>query len=81
MRRRIYEEARRVLLGQGAAIVVAVNWTVIHDQPLVRQPDESYRGLGALRLGLTALARHFGLTPRQTVILGNAASDTASSPA
>lgn len=72
-RRKIYQEARTVLARAGAVVLTLVEHTVIHGWPA---PE-----LAALQLGLAALAQHFGLTPRQTVVLGNAASEIASPPA
>jgi hypothetical protein len=69
-RKRIFLEAWRVLQAEGQFLPPVVEQTVIHDWPPV--------AIKALRLGLMLLARHFGLTPRETVILGNAASDTVS---
>lgn len=70
MRKRIFFEAYDAVRAPGRAVWAAVHWTVINDQPP--------QAIDVLAIGLSTLARHFGLTPRQTVILGNAASDTAS---
>ncbi len=72
-RRKVYEEARKVLLEHGAAVLTAVQLTVIHELPP--------RDLAVLKLGLTSLAQHFGLTARAKSQYQNAVSDPASSPA
>jgi len=73
-RRKVFEEAREVLMQCGPSVAFVVSSLVIADCPV-------YAGeLDRLHAGLSALARHFGLTPRQSVLLGNAASQIASAP-
>lgn len=52
-RKRIFLEARGVLLEIGEPMRALVEWTVIHDWPVL--------GVDALAQGLEALAFHFGL--------------------
>lgn len=67
-RRRIYDEARAVLLLEGPRPASATHCMVIHDLPA------ELFDIWDIRHGLTALAVHFGLTPRKSMVLGNAAS-------
>jgi hypothetical protein len=60
-RRRIFEEARNVLFRAGMQSAMQVY--------LVATQDQRCSDLTALRVGLTALARHFGLTPREKGLL------------
>jgi len=55
LRRRIYAEAARVLISTGSGVLPIVHFVVIMDQPC---PVED---LSTLKLGLTALAEHYGL--------------------
>jgi hypothetical protein len=52
-RRKVYEEAQRALLKCGHQVSVLVTCVVVHDLPAL--------DLDLLRIGLDALARHFGL--------------------
>jgi hypothetical protein len=64
-RRRIFLEARRVLEDAGAVVILATERVAIHDDPLTGRWD-----LDWLRLGLSALAGHFGLTARANRNIG-----------
>src|SRR5262245_14880821 len=75
-RRKVFEEAQQVLFGCHAAVVWAVEHVVIHDYALTGRWD-----IHPLRAGLSALADHFGLTPRGKSSYQNAASQIASAPA
>jgi len=72
-RRKVFEEVRRVLAEVGPSVLLHTDRTVLDDRPPI--------AIALLQIGLEALARHFGLTPRQNVVLGNAASEIARSPA
>jgi hypothetical protein len=54
LRRRIWNEALRVLVGIGIGVSPAVHAVVILDRPCLNVP--------LLRLGLSGLAEHYGLT-------------------
>ena len=60
LRRRIYAEAAQVLISTGSGVSPAVHAVVILDQQV------SVDSLGLLKLGLGALAVHFGLTTRRS---------------
>jgi hypothetical protein len=60
-RRRIFEEARGKLALAGTLAAMEVYMVVTQDQRCTN--------LAALREGLTALAKHFGLTPREKGLL------------
>jgi hypothetical protein len=72
-RRRIFLEAQGVLRELGTLVLVLVEHTVIHGWPGAGSEPQ-------LQLGLSALAIHFGLQPRKTMISRNAASEPARSP-
>jgi len=72
-RRRIFLEAAQVLHDAGDLVGRVVSRVVIDDASCAT-------GLDLLRLGLSALAVHFGLQPRKTMLSRNAASETARSP-
>src|SRR5262245_23214674 len=74
-RRKVFEEAQRVLRGSGQPASLVVTCVVLHDLPLTWG-----WGIEPLRLGLGALAHHFGLQPRGSVVVRNAASQIARSP-
>src|SRR5262245_6870629 len=75
-RKRIYLEAYRVLCNAGPVMVLwAVECVVIHDHALTGRWD-----IEPLRVGLRALAHHFGLTPRANNPIGKISITTASSP-
>jgi hypothetical protein len=73
-RKRIFLEAQRVLDAEGPVVVAIVNFVVLSDGP--GYPEQ----LDVLRLGLSALAVHFGLQPRKSMISRNAASERARQP-
>src|SRR5262245_8723373 len=77
-RKRIFLEAQRVVDGCGAWVVALVGQVVLMDMPLpglVRDKE-----LRVLQVGLEALARHFGLTPQQNVVVRTALAHAASAP-
>lgn len=55
LRKRIYAEAARVLISTGSGVSPLVHAVVILDRPC------PFGAVGLLRLGLTALAEHYGL--------------------
>ena len=59
LRRRIYAEAVRVLISTGRGVAPVVNAVVILDRQCV------FLDLASLKLGLTALAEHYGLLTNQ----------------
>jgi hypothetical protein len=63
-RKRIYLEAARVLTEVGPPAVFAVEHVVLDDGLCLAGSEEG------LRLGLSALAHHFGLTPRANSHIG-----------
>jgi len=68
-RRKIFEEAREALKRSGPLVVASVWAVVVMDKPRY--------DLDLLRIGLTALARHFGLIGRDKCgQVGSARSDT-----
>jgi hypothetical protein len=69
-RKRIFLEAQRVLDAEGRVVSAIVEYVVLTDG--AGHPEQ----LEVLRLGLSALAVHFGLQPRKTMLSRNAASDT-----
>lgn len=75
-RKRVYLEAREVLLDAGPGVLLMVHAVVVHDGAL---PFDAH--IEPLRVGLLALAIHFGLQPRKIMLSRNAASETARVPA
>jgi hypothetical protein len=63
-RKRIYMEARRVLSDESTWLLGVVSLVVLHDRPCLAGE------LNALRVGLSVLAQHFGLTPRANSNIG-----------
>jgi len=64
---RIFEEARNALYRAGSRAAIQVY--------LVATQDQRYSNLAALHEGLSALAKHFGLTPREKRTTEKAASE------
>jgi hypothetical protein len=74
LRKRIYAEASRVLVAVGRGIAPVVHAVVILDRPC------PFADLATLKLGLTALAEHYGLLTNHRKARRNASSPKSVAP-
>jgi hypothetical protein len=75
LRKRIYAEASRVLVSTGRGVAPVVHAVVILDRPC------AFSDLATLKLGLTALAEHYGLLTNHRNGRRNAQSPKSVAPA